>query len=184
MTSESVTEGHPDKICDLISDRILDELLRQNPMSRCAAETTVEPGAVHIMGEITSSAVVDYEAIARKCIAEIGYTKWEYGFDANHVKVTCSIHRQSPDIAMGVSAAEDGNKDVGAGDQGMMFGYATNKTELFLPLPLVLAHDLTRKLAEMRRRGGRRLRRDLGRVSHHSAAPHRRSGGKGHISCL
>lgn len=124
LTSESVTEGHPDKICDFVADSILDELLRADSKSRSAVEVTAEPGAMHIMGEITSKASPDYVKIARRCIAKIGYTKSAYGFDAISAQITCSIHEQSPDIAMGVDAAADGSKDVGAGDQGMMFGYA------------------------------------------------------------
>ena len=123
LTSESVTEGHPDKICDFVADSILDALLNEDPKSRSAVEVTAEPGAMHIMGEITSKASPNFEKIARRCIAKIGYTRPEYGFDAKSVNITCSIHEQSPDIAMGVDAAADGSKDVGAGDQGMMFGY-------------------------------------------------------------
>lgn len=152
FTSESVTKGHPDKVCDQISDAILDALLEQDPTSRCACECIAEPGAVHIMGEITTNANVDYIAIARRVISDIGYTKPEYGFDQD-ANITCSLHTQSGDIAMGVNNSYSNPETLGAGDQGMMFGYAKRESDEYMPLALTLARKLTEKLTDIREDG-------------------------------
>lgn len=152
FTSESVTIGHPDKVCDQIADAILDNLLESDPASRSACEVTAEPGAVHIMGEITSKAKPDYEAIARRVIREIGYTKSEYGFD-DSARITCSIHEQSPDIAMGVDSSYNDRATIGAGDQGMMFGYATSYGPEYMPYALMMARRLSMRLEKARKDG-------------------------------
>src|ERR1700745_1254886 len=148
FTSESVTEGHPDKIADQISDSILDAILAKDPMSRVACETLVTTGLAIVAGEITTTAVIDHQQIVRSTIAEIGYTRGKYGFDAETCAVLSSIHSQSPDIAMGVDTG-------GAGDQGLMFGFACTETEELLPLPIMLAHKLVRGLSCARPGGGR-----------------------------
>jgi len=158
FTSESVTEGHPDKICDQISDAILDEMLKQDPMSRVACETAITTGLVVVMGEITSKANVDFQSVVRNTINEIGYNHSDYGFDCNTCGVMVTLDKQSADIALGVdNSFESKNKtsdsQVGAGDQGMMFGYATNETEEYMPYPISLAHKLTKKLTEVRKNG-------------------------------
>lgn len=157
FTSESVTEGHPDKICDCVSDAILDALLAGEPFARCACEVTAEAGILKIMGEVTTTAVVDYERIARETVREIGYCKEEYGFNADSLQIVVSLHRQSPDIAMGVDAALESKSstelELGAGDQGMMFGYACDETPELMPLPISLAHQLTRRLTQVFKSG-------------------------------
>ncbi|WMJ85305.1 methionine adenosyltransferase [Anaerocolumna sp. MB42-C2] len=162
FTSESVTEGHPDKICDQVSDAVLDALLEQDPMSRVACETAITTGLVLVMGEITTNGYVDIQKIVRDTIREIGYDRSDYGFDANTCGVIVALDEQSADIAMGVNKAlearehtmsENELEAIGAGDQGMMFGFASNETEEYLPYPIYLAHQLTKQLTKVRKDG-------------------------------
>ncbi|MBR5586836.1 MAG: methionine adenosyltransferase [Clostridia bacterium] len=160
FTSESVTEGHPDKICDRISDSVLDAILAQDPKARVACETTVTTGMIMLMGEITTTASVDIPAIARKAVLDIGYDRAKYGFDGSTCSVLTSIDKQSPDIALGVDKAAESKEgsdsyydEIGAGDQGMMFGYACDETPELMPMPISMAHHMALKLTEVRKNG-------------------------------